>query len=79
MELPNWPPELKPLEWIASAEKDLKTFPTEVKTTVAEALTFARAGEKHADAKVLSHFGDAGVVEVVEIHYAAKYATKKVR
>jgi phage-related protein len=56
----------KPLRWIASAKKDLMAMPEAVKDTFGQALRKAQFGGKHADAKPLSGFGSAGVLEVVE-------------
>lgn len=57
--------ELKPVGWIASSRRDLKSFPDEVRRTVGVALFRAQQGKKHAEAKPLHGFGGAGVLEVV--------------
>ena len=41
------PPSLKPLHWVGSARKDLRTMPEEVQDTFGYALHLAQAGEKH--------------------------------
>ena len=56
---------LKPVVWVGSSRKDLRAFPDEVQRHVGYALYVAQRGGKHRDAKVLSGFGGAGVVEVV--------------
>jgi phage-related protein len=57
---------MKPLFWIASAKKDLLAMPEEVRDTFGYALHLAQAGGKHAQAKPLTGFGSAGVLEVLE-------------
>lgn len=60
--------ELKPLRWIGSSYRDLKSLPVAVKKTIGFALDQAQRGGKHIDAKPLKGFGGAGVLEVVEDH-----------
>jgi phage-related protein len=57
---------MKPLEWIASSKKDLKTMPEEVQDNVGFALFQAQLGQKHDDAKPLKGFKGAGILEVVD-------------
>jgi phage-related protein len=56
---------LKPLIWIGSSRKDLREFPDPVQDQMGYALYVAQLGGKHRNAKALSGFGSAGVVEVV--------------
>lgn len=65
--------ELKPLYWMGSAKKDLKTMPDEVQDTFGYALYLAQAGKKHEQAKPLKGFGSAGVLEVVEDWHGNAY------
>jgi phage-related protein len=58
-------PSLKPVVWVGSSLKDLCAFPDPVQDHMGYALYIAQRGGKHRDAKVLSGFGGAGVVEVV--------------
>lgn len=58
-------PEPKPLKWIGSSHKDLKSLPGEVQDLVGRALYDAQKGKKHVNAKPLQGFGGAGVLEVV--------------
>jgi phage-related protein len=60
------PVRLKPLEWIGSSRKDLKSLPDEVMDVFGYALYLAQTGGKHDQAKPLRGFGWAGVLEVVE-------------
>ena len=56
---------LKPVIWVGSSRKDLRAFPEPVRDHMGYALYVAQCGGKHRDAKALSGFGGAGVVEVV--------------
>src|SRR5271166_793283 len=58
-------PPLKPVVWVGTSRKDLPEFPEPVQDHVGYALYVAQRGGKHRDAKALSGFGGAGVVEVV--------------
>jgi len=70
----------KAVVWIGSSKKDLKAFPEPVQKGVGFALWFAQIGSKHPHAKVLSGFGSAGFLEVVEDSdgdtYRAVYTVK---
>jgi len=56
---------LKPVIWVGSSRKDLRAFPEPVRDHMGYALYVAQRGGKHRDAKTLSGFGGAGVVEIV--------------
>jgi phage-related protein len=56
----------KPVIWVGSSRKDLREFPAPVQDQMGYALYVAQLGGKHRDAKTLSGFGGAGVVEIVE-------------
>lgn len=70
----------KPLKWVGSAKRDPDAMPKEVKDLFGHAIDLAQAGGKHQDAKVLTGFGSAGVLEVVEDDrgntYRAVYTVK---
>ena len=70
----------KPLKWIGSSKRDLDAMPEDVKDVFGHAIDLAQAGGKHQDAKVMSGFGSAGVLEVVEDFrsdtYRAVYTVK---
>ncbi len=53
----------KPLEWVASAKKELQSMPSDVVDTFGYALHLAQNGGKHAQAKPLNGFGSTGVLE----------------
>jgi phage-related protein len=60
------PPSLKPLYWVGSSQRDLRSLPGTVEDLFGYALYLAQDGKKHEQAKPLKGFGSAGVLEVVE-------------
>jgi len=70
----------KPLKWVGSAKRDLDAMPEDVKDVFGHAIDLAQAGGKHQDAKVMTGFGSAGVLQVVEDSrgdtYRAVYTVK---
>ena len=56
----------KPLKWVGSAKRDLDGMPEDVQDVFGHAIDLAQACGKHPDAKALSGFGSAAVLEVVE-------------
>ena len=60
------PPSLKPVMWVGSSRKNLREFPDSVRDHIGYALYVAQCGGKHRDAKVMTSFGGAGVVEIVK-------------
>ena len=70
----------KPIKWVSSAKRDLDVMPEDVKDVFGHAIDLAQAGAKHPDAKVMTGFGSAGVLEVVEDYqgdtYRAVYTVK---
>ena len=58
----------KPVTWVGTSLKDLREFPETVQDHMGYALYVAQRGGKHQDAKVLSGFGGAGIVEVIKDH-----------
>jgi len=65
--------EVKPVHWVGSSKKDLKSMPDDVKDIFGYALYLAQIGKKHEDAKPLKGFGSAGVLEVVEDWHGDTY------
>jgi len=53
----------KSVKWVASAKRDLDAMPADVKDVFGHAIDLAQAVGKHVDAKPLSGFGSAGVLE----------------
>ena len=60
------PPSLKPLYWVGSPKRDLRSLPGPVEDLFGYALYLVQDGKKHEQAKPLKGFGSAGVLEVVE-------------
>ena len=58
-------PSLKPLIWVGASRKSLREFPELVQDHMGYALYVAQRGGKHDDAKTMSGFGSAGVLEVI--------------
>lgn len=63
---------LKPCRWVGSAQKDIQSFPIQVKKDIGTALMFAQAGSKAGSAKPFKGVG-AGVVEIVDDHDGDTY------
>jgi len=58
--------QLKPVRWIASARKDVRSFPVSVRNEIGHAA--AQKGETDPAAKLLKGFGGRGVLEIVTDH-----------
>jgi phage-related protein len=56
---------LKPVFWIGSSQKDIRSFPDEVKREIGQALYAAQQGETDPAAKPLKGFGGHAVMEIV--------------
>jgi phage-related protein len=65
----------RPLIWVDSSKKDLMEFPPDVQDVMGRALLDAQYGGKHPDAKPLTGFGGAGVLEVVDDFDGDTYRT----
>jgi phage-related protein len=57
--------ELKPVRWVGSAKKDLRSFPAQVRREFGQALYAAQKGETDPAAKPLKGFGGHAVMEIV--------------
>ena len=66
-------PTKKPMFWVGSSRDDLRAFPKEVRVMMGYALRLAELGEKHPDAKPLTGFGGASVLEVVDDYQGNTY------
>jgi phage-related protein len=67
LEVPE--PSLKPVHWVASSRKDLRTFPEAVQRAMGYALFRAQEGKKASTAKPWRGvIKGAGVLEIVEDH-----------
>ena len=56
----------KPLKGIGASKRDLDAMPEDVKDMFGHAIDLAQVGGKHQDAKTMSGFGSAGILEIVE-------------
>lgn len=61
--------ELKPVRWIGTSLRDLRSFPREVRTDIGHALFTAQEGKTDPAAKPLKGFGGASVLEIVASHH----------
>ena len=57
--------ELKPVRWIGTSLKDLRSFPSPVRIEIGHALYTAQEGKTDPAAKPLKGFGGASVLEIV--------------
>lgn len=60
--------QLKPVRWVGSSRKDLRSFPPVVRLEIGYALYAAQKGETDPGAKPLKGFGGRGVLEIVSNH-----------
>lgn len=74
------PRTLREVYWIGGTREDVRRFPEEVRYSIGYALYVAQTGAKHAHAKPLRGFGNAGILEIVENHdgdaYRAVYTVR---
>jgi phage-related protein len=61
--------ELKPVRWIGTSLRDLRSFPREVRIDIGHALFTAQEGKTDPAAKPLKGFGGASVLEIVASHH----------
>lgn len=57
--------EPKPVRWVGSSRRDLKTFPKVVQRHIGQALYAAQLGEEYPTVKALKGFGGRSVLEIV--------------
>lgn len=71
---------VRDLEYVGRSLRDVQAFPEDVQEVVALALLEALRGNKHPDAKPLTGFGGAGVMEISDTFrtdaYRVVYTTK---
>ena len=60
---------LKPIRWIGTSLRDLRSFPPEVRIDIGHALFTAQQGGVDPAAKPLKGFGGARVLEIVASHH----------
>jgi phage-related protein len=59
----------KPVRWVGSSLKDLRSFPRAVRSDIGQALFAAQEGKIDPAAKPLKGFGGASVLEIVASHH----------
>lgn len=64
---------MKPLKWVGSARRDLKTFPAAVRRHIGQALFAAQCGEQYSSVKALKGFGGRSVLEIVAMDASGTY------
>ncbi|MGO9258377.1 MAG: type II toxin-antitoxin system RelE/ParE family toxin [Bryobacteraceae bacterium] len=60
--------QLKPVRWVGSSHKDVRSFPQPVRAAIGHALYAAQKGETDPAAKPLKGFGGGSVLEIVTGH-----------
>jgi phage-related protein len=61
--------DLKPVRWIGTSLRDLRSFPRPVRIDIGHALFTAQEGKMDPAAKPLKGFGGASVLEIVAAHH----------
>ena len=59
--------QLRPVCWVGSSKGDISEFPEDVRRRIGGALWEAQIGRKAPFAKPLKGFGDASVLEIVDV------------
>jgi phage-related protein len=54
----------KPVRWVGSSRRDLKTFPSPVQRHIGQAFYAAQCGEEYLSVKALQGFGGRAVFEI---------------
>ena len=60
---------LKPVRWIGTSLRDLRSFPSSVRREIGHAVFTAQEGKTDPAAKPLKGFGGASVMEIVASHH----------
>jgi phage-related protein len=60
--------EPKPVRWVGTSLRDLRSFPKPVRSDIGQALFAAQEGKMDPAAKPLKGFGGARVLEIVASH-----------
>jgi len=61
--------ELRPVRWMGTSLRDLRSFPSEVRLDIGHALFTAQEGKTDPAAKPLKGFGGASVLEIVSSYH----------
>ena len=65
----------RPLVWVGSSRRDLRSFPRAVRRDIGQALYAAQQGETDPSAKPLRGFGGGPVIEVIAEHHGDTWRT----
>lgn len=65
----------RPLVWVGSSRRDLRSFPRAVRRGIGQALYTAQQGETDPSAKPLRGFGGGSVLEVIAEHRGDTWRT----
>ncbi len=66
---------LKPVRWMGTSLRDLRSFPPRVRRDFGQALFTAQQGKTDPAAKPLHGFGGAGVLEIVASYFGGAWRT----
>jgi len=58
----------RPVVWVGSSRRDLRTFPREVRRDIGRALYAAQEGETDPATKPMRGFGGGSIVEIMAYH-----------
>ncbi len=64
--MPSKPKRIRKVHFVGTSRKDLRGLPKGARAVFGFAILLAEQGMKHPDAKPLTGFGGAGVLEIVE-------------
>ena len=67
--------EAKPVRWVGSSRKDVRSFPRPVRIEIGAALYAAQKGETDPSANALKGFGGRRVMEIVTSHIGDTWRT----
>jgi len=67
--------QVRPVRWVGSALRDLKSFPRAVQRDIGQAIFAAQCGETYSSTKPLTGFQGASVREIVAPYDADTYRT----
>ena len=67
--------DLKPVRWVGSSRKDVRSFPHAVRVEIGIALYAAQRGETDPSSKALKGFGGSKVREIVTPHIGDTWRT----
>jgi phage-related protein len=65
----------RPVVWVGSSRRDLRSFPREVRRNLGKALYAAQQGETDPSAKTMRGFGGGSVIEIVADYYRDTWRT----